>query len=240
VEAVSRYLGLLWSHRIVRIGAAYMAGGWALFQVVMNVGQTLPMPEWVAKLVLILLLLGFPPALILAWASQGRARAVKPAAGRAPAKPGEAPCIAVLPFANFSQEPTDEMFADGIVEDLITSLSLNPALRVISRSSTFAYKNRSPDVREVGQDLGARFVLEGSVRRAGDRLRVTAQLVETETGGHLWAQKYDRPVAELFDIQDDLVWEIAAALHAEIDRAEVSQAHRATSVSAWEEAMRST
>lgn len=240
MEAVTRYLALWWSHRIVRVGAAYVAGGWALFQVALNVGQTLAMPDWLPKLVLILLLLGFLPTLILAWAAQGRARPAAQAKARGVAEAtGGAPCIAVLPFANFSREPADEIFADGIVEDLITSLSLNPALRVISRSSTFAYKNKSPDVREVGEDLGAQFVLEGSVRRAGDRLRLTAQLVETETGGHLWAQKYDRPVGELFDIQDDLVWEIAAALHAELDRAEVIQARGATSVSAWEEAMRS-
>ncbi len=238
VESVGKYLAELWSHRVVRIGAAYAAGGWALFQVAINVGQTLAMPAWLAKLILVLLMLGFPVALILAWASQARPAA--PARRGAARTAGEAPSIAVLPFANFSREAADEVFADGMVEELITSLSMNPGLRVISRTSSFAYKNRSPDVREVGEALGAQFVLEGSVRRAGDRLRVTAQLIDTGSGGHLWAQKYDRPVAELFTLQDDLVWEIAAALHAEIDRAEVIQARRTTSVTAWEEAMRST
>ncbi len=242
MESVGKYLTELWRHRIVRIGAAYAAGGWALFQVAINVAQTLTMPAWFGRLTLVLLILGFPLTLLLAWASHGGARAAVESAANSRGKikaSGEAPCIAVLPFANFSNEPADEVFADGMVEDLITSLSMNPGLKVISRTTTFVYKNRSPDVRQVGEDLGAHFVLEGSVRRAGDRLRVTAQLIETEGGGHLWAQKFDRPLAELFYIQDDLVWEIAAALHAEIDRAEVIAARQATSVSAWEEAMRS-
>jgi adenylate cyclase len=250
VETIGKHLRRLWAHRIVRVGAAFLAAGWAAFQVAVNVGQTLHLPDWVAKLVLVTLVLGFPLALILAWASRG-GPAPRPVAALAPPPVPEAmgpkpivrdglACIAVLPFANFSRKAADEIFADGIVEDLITSLSLNSALRVISRSSTFAYKGRSPDVREVGADLGASFVLEGSVRRAGERLRLTAQLVETETGAHLWAEQYDRAVADLFQLQDDLVLAIAAALGAELDRAELRRVRRnPTSISAWEEAMRS-
>lgn len=243
METIAKALKGLWRHRLVRVGLAYAATGWLIFQVVLNVSQALTLPAWAPKLTLVMLFLGFLPALIIAWAW----RSPQPAADDPPpglrsraAPRGERSSIAVLPFANFSKKADDEVFADGIVEDLITSLSMDTALKVISRSSTFAYKNASPDVREVGRDLGAAFVLEGSVRRIGDRLRLTAQLIETETGGHIWTEQYDRPVGELFDMQDDLVAGIAAALGAEIDRADVAHARRTNSVSAWEEAMRST
>jgi TolB-like protein len=243
VETIVNFLGFLWRHRIVRVAIAYVAAGWLAFQVALNVSQGLQLPDWIPKFTLVALALAFAPALILAWA--WRPRPAQPEAEpeaearKAPTR-GELAVVAVLPFANFSRNPADEMFADGIVEDLITGLSLNSGLRVISRSSTFAYKGRSPDVREVGADLGADFVLEGSVRRAGDRLRVTAQLIEARNGGHVWAEQYDRPVNELFALQDDLVLAIASALNAEIDRADLIRARNdPASVSAWEEAWRS-
>jgi len=100
------------------------------------------------------------------------------------------PSVAVLPFANMSDDPEQEFFADGIAEDVITALSRYPSLFVIARNSSFTYKGRAVDVKEVGHELGVRYVLEGSVRRAADRIRVTAQLVEAETGNHVWAERY--------------------------------------------------
>ena len=241
VESVGKYLAELWSHRVVRIGAAYAAAGWALFQVAINVGQTLAMPAWLAKLILVLLILGFPVTLILAWASQARPgpAVATPIRRGAVRTAGEAPSIAVLPFANFSREAADEVFADGMIEDLITSLSMNPGLRVISRTSTFAYKNQSPDVRAVAADLGCDLVLEGSVRRTGERLRVTAQLIDGATVSHVWANRYDRPVEALFDLQDELIRQIATALGDAVMEAEFDRLRRnPASVSAWEEAMR--
>src|SRR5262249_46452015 len=102
------------------------------------------------------------------------------------------PSIAVLPFTNMSGDPGQEYFSDGITEDIITELSRFRSLFVIARNSSFAYKGRSPDLREVGRQLGSRYVAEGSVRRAGDRVRVTAQLIDTRSGSHLWADRYDR------------------------------------------------
>jgi TolB-like protein len=102
------------------------------------------------------------------------------------------PSVAVLPFTNMSGDPEQEFFSDGIAEDIITALSRYPSLFVIARNSCFTYKGRAVDVKQVGRELGVRYVLEGSMRKAGNRIRVTAQLVETETGKHVWAERYDR------------------------------------------------
>jgi adenylate cyclase len=120
--------------------------------------------------------------------------------------------IAVLPFTNMSDNPEQEYFSDGISEDIITDLSKISGLMVISRNSSFTYKGRSVDVREVGRDLGVRFVLEGSVRRAGCRVRITAQLIDATTGGHLWAERFDRDLSDLFVVQDDVTSRIVDAL----------------------------
>jgi adenylate cyclase len=112
--------------------------------------------------------------------------------------------VAVLPFENLSRNSEDEIFADGLAEDLITALSLWRTFPVIARNSTFSYKGKSPDIREVGEELGARYVVEGSVRRSGERVRVTAQLINSETGHHVWAERFDRDLSEIFALQDDL------------------------------------
>jgi adenylate cyclase len=130
-----------------------------------------------------------------------------------PARPKrETPSIAVLPFANMSGDPEQEYFSDGISEDIITDLSKVGGLVVIARNSTFAYKGRHVDIRTVGRDLGVRSVLEGSIRKAGNRVRITAQLIDVPTGGHLWAERYDRDLTDIFAVQDDVTREIVAAL----------------------------
>jgi TolB-like protein len=122
------------------------------------------------------------------------------------------PSIAVLPFTNMSGDPAQDTFADGMTDDLITDLSKVSDLFVIARNSTFAYKGRSPNVREVAEALGVRYVLEGSVRRAGDDVRVNAQLIDATTGGHLWAERYDGKVTDIFAVQDAFVRKIVGAL----------------------------
>ncbi len=131
-----------------------------------------------------------------------------PGAGREP----ERSSLAVLPFANMSGDPEQEYFADGISEDLITDLSNVSGLLVISRNSSFTYKGRSVRVDEVGRELGVRYVLEGSVRRAGDRVRINAQLIEADSGHHLWAERYDRELADIFAVQDEVTEQIVSAL----------------------------
>ena len=116
----------------------------------------------------------------------------------------ETPSIAVLPFTNMSGDPEQEYFSDGISEDIITDLSKIGGLLVISRNSSFSYKGRSVDVRTVGRDLGARTVLEGSIRRAGNRVRISAQLIDAANGAHIWADRYDRDLTDIFAVQDDV------------------------------------
>jgi len=130
------------------------------------------------------------------------------------------PSIAVLPFANMSNDPEQEFFVDGLTDDIITVLSRISALWVIARTSTFTYKGKPPDVKRVAKDLGVRYVMEGSVRRAGDRLRVTAQLIDAETGHHVWAERYDRSLADIFDIQDEIARSVAASTETQVQMAE--------------------
>jgi TolB-like protein len=146
------------------------------------------------------------------------------------------PSIAVLPFANMSDDPGQEHFADGMVEDLITNLSRLRWLFVIARNSCFAYKGRDVDVRRIAEDLGVRYVLEGSVRRVGNQVRVTAQLIEAENGRHLWAERYDREVEDIFAMQDEITDRIAATVEPEISAAERERARRKPpeSLGAWE------
>src|SRR5262245_33754214 len=126
------------------------------------------------------------------------------------------PSIAVLPFSNLSGDPDQEYFADGVVDDIITELSRFQGLFVIARNSSFQYKGKAADVRQVGGDLGVRYVLEGSVRRAGDRVRVAAQLIDAESGGHVWAEKYDHHNADIFALQDGITESVVAAIEPEI------------------------
>jgi adenylate cyclase len=133
------------------------------------------------------------------------------------------PSIAVLPFDNLSSHPEQEYLVDGIVEDIITELSRFSELFVIARNSSFQYKGRAIDVRRVGRELGVRYVLEGSVRRAGDRIRVSAQLIEADTGTHLWAEHYDRNLEDVFAVQDDVVRTIVTILAAHVRIAETER-----------------
>jgi len=132
--------------------------------------------------------------------------------GDRPAPVPDRPSIAVLPFANMSSDLDQEHVADGLVEDIVTALSRVPHLLVIARTSTFAYKAQPVDVRQIGRELGVRFVLDGSVRRAGSRLRVTSQLIDAATGAHLWAGRHDGAVEDVFDLQDQVAAKVVAAV----------------------------
>jgi adenylate cyclase len=152
-----------------------------------------------------------------------------------PALPDK-PSIAVLPFANMSGDPEQEYFADGMTEDIITGLSRFRSLFVIARNSTFSYKGKSPDVREVANDLGVRYVLEGSVRRGGNRIRITGQLIDAETGNHLWVERYDRDLEDIFAVQDEVTATIVAAIAPEVGNIERERAQRKPpgSLDAWD------
>jgi TolB-like protein len=137
------------------------------------------------------------------------------------------PSVAVLPFSNMSDDPQQEYFADGIVDDIITELSRFRSLFVIARNSSFTYKGKPVDVRQAAADLGVRYVLEGSVRRAGNRVRVTAQLIDAARGGHLWAERYDRELADVFAVQEEITNGIVASIAPELEAAELALARRA-------------
>ena len=138
----------------------------------------------------------------------------------------EKPSIAVLPFQNMSGDPEQDYFADGMVEDIITGLSHIKWLFVIARNSSFVYKGKTVDVRQVGRELGVRYVLEGGVRKSGNRLRVTAQLVEAETGAHLWANRYDGDTEDVFNFQDRITDSVVGIVEPSLQRSEIERARR--------------
>jgi adenylate cyclase len=136
------------------------------------------------------------------------------------------PSIAVLPFANMSGDPEQEYFADGVVEDIITGLSRIKWLFVIARNSSFSYKGKSVDLRQVGRELGVRYVLEGSVRKAGNRVRVTAQLIDASNGHHVWAERYDRALDDIFAVQDEITISVVGAIEPSLRKAEIERVKR--------------
>ena len=147
-----------------------------------------------------------------------------------------APAIAVLPFENLSSDPEQTFLADGIVEDIITALSKFRTFAVVARNSTFAYKGRAVDVHDVARDLGVRYVLEGSVRRAGEKLRVAAQLIEGSSGAHLWAEKFEGAATDIFDFQDEITRAVIGLIEPRIRKAEIDRARRKRpeSLDAWD------
>jgi adenylate cyclase len=136
------------------------------------------------------------------------------------------PSIAVLPFQNLSDDPEQEYFADGMVEDIITGLSRSKLLFVIARNSSFTYKGKAVDIKQVSHELGVRYVLEGSVRKAGKRVRVTGQLIDASTDAHIWADRFDSDLEDIFDLQDRLTSSVIGAMSPELERAEIERARR--------------
>src|SRR5215204_5304794 len=136
------------------------------------------------------------------------------------------PSIAVLPFQNMSGDAEQEYFADGVVEEIITALSRFSSLFVIARNSTFTYKGKAVDVRTVAQELGVRYVLEGSVRKAGSRVRITGQLIQADTGAHIWAERYDGDFTDIFELQDRVASDVVGALAPRLEQAEIDRAKR--------------
>jgi adenylate cyclase len=153
---------------------------------------------------------------------QSSATAGEPRALALPDKPS----IAVLPFQNMSADPEQEYFADGLVEDFITALSRFKSLFVIARNSSFTYKGKVVDIKQVGRELGVRYVLEGSVRKAGNRLRITGQLIEASTGAHLWAEKIDGALEDVFDLQDRITTSVVGVIAPKIEQAEIERANQ--------------
>ncbi len=150
------------------------------------------------------------------------------------------PSVAVLPFTNMSRDPEQEYFSDGITEDIITELSRFSGLFVIARNSSFAYKGQSVDIKQVAHDLGVRYVLEGSVRRSGNQLRITAQLLDRDSGGHVWGEKYDRELEDIFALQDEITRNVVGSIAPQVELAEMERSRELSgaNLSAYELALK--
>jgi TolB-like protein/class 3 adenylate cyclase len=169
--------------------------------------------------------LALAAAALLLWLQPWQPAPQEPIGQTPPAAPSR-PSLAVLPFDNLSTEADDEYFADGLTDDLITDLSKISGLLVIARNTVFTYKGRAVDIRDVARELGVRYVLEGSVRRAGDRIRVNAQLIDSQTGGHLWAERLDRDVSDIFAVQDEVIRHIVDSLAIQLSPSEMQRVER--------------
>ncbi len=233
--------------RFARVVVIYLGVSWLLIQVANTLEDALELPGWVDWAVTVGLVIGFPVAIVYAWfrkepveANADSAAERMPSGDQVSIGSGLRPSVAVLPFVNLSDDNEKEYFADGMTEDIIMGLTAGRHIAVKSRSSTFAYKGQSVDIRDVAEQLGVAYVVEGTVRSLGDRLRITVQLLGAERGDHLWAEKFDREASEIFEIQDEVIASITSAVGATLARTESQRAARVQphSLSAWQAVQR--
>jgi adenylate cyclase len=233
---VKSFLTQLRKRKVIRVGIAYVIVGWVMMQVGEVTFEALALPPWTLTLLIVIVLLGFPIALVLAWAFEVTPEGIrKDSAGEAvepqeeiapPALDQSAPSIAVLPFDDMSERGDQAYFCEGIAEEILNALCKVANLRVASRMTAFCFGSKSADVREIGRKLNVQTVLEGSVRKAGDQLRITAQLVKTADGYHLWSRQYDRRLEDLFEIQKEIADSIASALSVTLKRKTPSEVQK--------------
>ncbi len=264
--AVNGFFDELKRRKVYRVAVAYIIAAGGIIQLASAVFPAWELPSWTLRLTVMLLLVGFPIALVLAWAFDVTPEGIRATPALVPAnQPGAAKghrrrnifllvalgfvisgaagffllpradarrldkSIAVLPFENFSDDKENAYFADGIQDDVLTTLSKIGDLKVISRTSVMQYRGRANNVREIGKALGVGAVLEGSVRRSGNRVRVNVQLINATNDEHIWAEDYDRELTDVFAIQSDLADKIATALRAKLSPTEQAMmAHRPT------------
>jgi TolB-like protein len=216
--------------KVFKVGAAYLVVAWVAIQVVTTLAPQFQLPEWAPRLVTLILLIGFPIALVMAWmfditpdgvvrdAGDAAAASPPPAAAIAATPAAVIPIvphksIAVLPFADLSPTHDQEYFSDGIAEEILNALVKLKDLKVAGRTSSFSFKGRNEDLREIGKALSVAHVLEGSVRKHGDKVRITAQLIQVDDGYHLWSDNYDGDLSDVFELQE----RIARAITRELD-----------------------
>lgn len=237
---VSRFFSGLRRRRVIRVAAVYLVIGWLIVEVTATVLPPLQLPAWTVTLVIVLVALGFPLAVVMAWMfdlgphgvertptrsgiddSESRVSAPPPPVPVAIPKqsvkppsdtPGSRRSVAVLPFVNMSGDPDNEYFSDGISEEILNLLTKLPQLKVASRTSSFYFKGKAIDIPMVAAKLNVDSVLEGSVRRSGNRVRIAAQLIDVESDSNLWSETYDRDLENVFAIQDDIASSIVNAL----------------------------
>lgn len=256
MEGIRAFLAELRRRHVFRVAAWYAVVSWLVIQVATQTFPSLQLPEWAPRLVIVLCLLGFPVALVLAWAYEFTPEGLRPTTPASTAEPthhwhgpslwfavaggvllgvsavhgwrafvesapGELG-IAVMPFENLSPDPNDAYFADGVHEELLGRLAALHGVRVISRTSVVAYRGLNKSAPQIGRELDVTHVLEGSVRRAGERFRLTAQLIDAQADTHLWSQNYDGEVTDVFFAQQDVARRIVAALEHDLQPAEAA------------------
>jgi TolB-like protein/Flp pilus assembly protein TadD len=259
------FIAELRQRKVFRVAAAYLVVAWVAVQAASIALPAFDAPDWVLRVVILVFALGFPLVLLLSWAVQvtpaglqfearqvGNKRMAAVAAvlvvlalawyfvGQPAVRRQQVAnerSIAVLPFANMSGDKANDYFSDGLAETTLDMLAQVPELKVIARTSSFAFKGRHADVREIGRALGAAHLLEGSVQQAGDTLRITAQLVRTSDGSHLWSKRFDRRRADVFAIQDEIATEVVRAIHGALPAAQQARLvrKRTDNVAAYEE-----
>ncbi|UCC84658.1 MAG: tetratricopeptide repeat protein [Gemmatimonadota bacterium] len=250
-SGIRTFLAELKRRKVFRVAAVYAVVAFVIWQAAEIAVPGLHLPGWVLTLIILLTVLGFPIALVLAWALELTPEGIRvtppaeppePAGGdQAPIgapptepdkpvtvqqAPDDRPCVVVLPFANLSGDPENEFFSDGVTEDIMARLAGIRGLRVISRTTAMRYKGSDLSLPQIGAELGAQAVVEGTVRRSADRVRVTAQLIAAERDEHLWAETYDRVLEDVFTVQTDVAENIAMALRAELTPGERERLHR--------------
>lgn len=201
--------------KVIRVAVVYAVAAFVVAQVADILLPGLQLPDWSLTLVLTLLILGFPISIALAWAfdvTPAGAMRTPPSRPERPRPSARVRSLAVLPFANTSPDRDNEYFSDGLAEELLNALARLEGLRVPARTSSFAFKGRNIDIREIGRTLGVDSVLEGSVRKAGARLRITAQLIDVADGYHRWSATFDRELSDVFAIQEEITRAIVDAL----------------------------
>ncbi len=227
--------------KVVRLAVIYVIVAVGVIQAADAIFPALDIPEWGVSLVVVLVILGFPIAVVLSWMFDATSRGVRKAGGGGTVTADSPPrraadgdgadgsrveatshttterSIAVLPFVDLSEEGDNEFFSDGVTEEILNALTRLRELRVASRTSSFTFKRKDVDVRQIAESLNVATVLEGSVRKAGNRLRITAQLINASDGYHLWSQTFDRELEDVFEVQDEIARSIADALKVELD-----------------------
>lgn len=229
---IVRFYQELKQRKVIRVAIVYVVIAWLVVEVASVMFPGLLLPDWTVRLVIGLAILGFPVALVLAWAIEVTADGVKlessqPAAATetqpaepAPAKKDHFDSIAVLPFLNLSNDPENEYFSEGMSEEVLNLLCKLPQLTVASRTSSFSFKGKDVDLATVARKLAVDVILEGSVRRFGDRVRITAQLIDGHSDRHLWSETYDRELKDVFQVQDEIARNIVSALELSLSPAQ--------------------
>jgi adenylate cyclase len=228
------FFGEIKRRKVVQVAAGYAVVAWLVIQIVVSIKTPLNLPPWTDTLVIVLVAIGFPLALVLSWAYDITARGIvrtepasPPDEALSPSLPIDRPAketlpnsVAVLPFENLSPNSEDAYFAAGIHEELLNELAKLQDLKVIARTSVMKYENARRSIAEIAEELHVGTIMEGSVRYAGNRVRVTAQLIEAKTEAHLWSEVYERDLADVFAIQADIAKRIATELEAKFSGAE--------------------